>query len=260
MSLDELAGPVGGAARLRQHGEPPAPSLQFGDQVRHAAIAVGGVRRASLGDHRPQVGVSRLSDQSVQHHAQGEHVIGHDRLGARHSGRTGEPLRHGGQHAARRLVHQPGDAKIQQSHPAAAVHHQVGRLQIGVNDQMFMGKLHRPGRLQQKLDLPPFGQTLGGGVDGAAIDIFHHQIRRAGGNYAPVDQPGDPRMLQPGQQPALLGEAVAGQMHEVAMQELDRHDLVEQTVIALTLPNLPHAAFAQQLGQSKGADLFGGRR
>ncbi len=97
-------------------------------------------------------------------------------------------------------------------------------------------------------------------VDRLAGHIFHRHIRPPVGGDPAVDQPGNPRMLEPGKQAALAIEqlAVRGRF---GAQQLDRHLLVEHPVAAVRGVDLAHPAAPDQVVDGETADdgAFGKR-
>ena len=83
------------------------------------------------------------------------------------------------------------------------------------------------------------------GVDRLAVDVLEHQVGGAVRRRAAVEQTGDPRMLERGEDAALGGEAlVAEPAGEVGADPLHRHHLVEGAVGAPRAPDRAHAAGA----------------
>jgi hypothetical protein len=95
-------------------------------------------------------------------------------------------------------VEQLGDAEIQQLGHALRGDQDVVGLQVAVHDQVLMGVMHGGTDGADQLDALGERQAaaIAINVDGLAVDIFHHQIGRAVGGAAAVQQPCDVRVLQ----------------------------------------------------------------
>ena len=88
-------------------------------------------------------------------------------------------------------------------------HQDIGGFQVAVYHQVAMRELHSAADLQEKPQPLLHAQRLpiAPPRDGLAIDEFHHQVRHALGRRAAIQQTGDVRVRQAGQDLPLLPEA-----------------------------------------------------
>ena len=96
-------------------------------------------------------------------------------------------------------------------------------------------------------------------VDAFALDEVQDQVRLARRRDAGVDQPGDVRMREPGEDVAFAAETLfAGPPDQRGVQELDRDLALEAPVAAAGEPHAAHAALAKRRFQRIGADDLAG--
>ena len=127
-----------------------------------------------------------------------------------------------------------------------------------MDDQLLMRGLHRLGGGGEEGDARGQRRFGRGEVDRAAVDIFHDQIGRAVVGDPAVDEPGDAGVLQLGEDLALAHEAGGGQRRQMGVQQLNRHPLFVEAVVADRAPDLAHAALADLLEQAERPDPVGG--
>ena len=167
-------------------------------------------------------------------------VIARRRDRRRHATALGRRL------AAGRL-HRFREAEVENLHRAVGAHFDIRRLQIAVNDALFvrgferLGDLLRDGQRLVERDRAPrdaLRQVL-------ALDELHHQRGDAPTFFEPVDAR-DVRMVQRGEGLGFAREPrqAVGIMRERFGQDLDR-DVTIQLRVARA-EDLPHAAFADR--------------
>ena len=193
---------------------------------------------------------SLAGQQLVQQHAQcvhvgrGRHRLAADLLGrgvvrrhALHEGRCGVAV--GGR------IDDLGDAEIEQLGHAVHGDEDVRRFQVAMHDQAAVRMLHGIADLQEQLDSRCGIKSVQRAVrrQRLALDILHHEVRRAVLAEPGVEQPGDMRMLQAGEHAPFVLEA-AYQFGGRIQQALDRDLLLERTVRTRRQPDLAHARCA----------------
>jgi len=162
---------------------------------------------------------------------------------------------------ARRREHL-GDAEVQQLDLTVAGDDDVRRLEVAVDHQVAVRVLHRAADLTEQLEPLVHRQPLliAVAVDRATFDVLHDHERPPVRGAAAVDQPGDARVTERGQDLTLLLEP---QQDLVGVgprpQQLDGDGLLELTVGALGQIDRAHAAAAQLPQQAPGADPRAGR-
>ena len=93
-------------------------------------------------------------------------------------------------------------------------------------------------------------------VDGRARDEIHHEVGAAVGRGAAVQQLGDIRMIQVGQNLAFDIEAAQRELAEhAAADHFDRHHFAIQIVHPHRLVDGAHAAFGDQLHDAVGSQV-----
>ena len=140
-----------------------------------------------------------------------------------------------------------GDAEVEQLDPAVAVDQQVRGLEVAVHHQVAMRVAHRIEHLQEQHHALAQAQAarVAPAIDGLALDAFHHEVRFAVAADAAVEQDGDVRMLQAGQDLPFAQETFArrGRIGAGADQ-LERRPLRVRTIAALDRVHRAHAAVA----------------
>ena len=126
----------------------------------------------------------------------------------------------------------------------------VVRLQVAMDHEVLVGKLDSLADPQEK-SLSRFwdreAAPLAEAMDGNAIHILHDQIQVAFSGDAAIQQAGNIRMLQAGQNLAFLAESLAEKF--VARGKIDQFDgdlLLELSVGAMRQIDGAHAAASQQ--------------
>lgn len=200
------------------------------------------------------------AEQLVEHHAQGIDI------GAHRQGLAGQLLGRGhiggqGLRAGLGRVQQAGDAEVQQLHLAALVHQDIARLEVAVDDQAAVGEGHGREHLQKERQHPGRRPGLARHplVDGLAVHLLHGQIGLALGAEAGVVEPRDMRVLQTGQQIALVDEALAHALRrlQLAQRQLQGH-AAQHAAGLLGGPDHGHAALAQRRQQAVVGDAVTG--
>ena len=94
-------------------------------------------------------------------------------------------------------------------------------------------------------------------MDRHSVDIFHHQERLSVAGDSAVKEPGDQRMVEPGENlplhPEALAEQVSGQRK---VDQLDCHLLFEIPISPMGHVDRAHAASTDQAVNFIGADAF----
>ena len=154
-------------------------------------------------------------------------------------------------------VDQLGDAEVEKLGLALGVDHDVRRLQVPVDDQALMsaldGRADREHQVDALPDRQPAPRRVGG--DRLSFDELHHQEGRAARRGPAVEEPSDPRVVEPGQHLAFVREAA----HELAARQaghhLERPHLADATLDPLRAVDDTHSATADRLQQPPTADL-----
>ena len=100
-----------------------------------------------------------------------------------------------------RIAHQFGGAKIEQLDGAVRGHQYVGGLEVAVDNQVPVRKLHGLAYLKKKPDSRLHRQPAIGAISipKLTVDVFHHQVRRAARSHAAIEQASDIGMSEGGQ-------------------------------------------------------------
>ena len=97
-------------------------------------------------------------------------------------------------------------------------------------------------------------------VDRQTVDVLHHEIRQALAAGAAVEQPRDVRMLEPGEDLALVSKALQhGVAIHAALDEFDGGAHRELRIVALAKKDGAHAAATQLAHDAIRADVTGFR-
>src|ERR1019366_2120920 len=96
--------------------------------------------------------------------------------------------------------------------------------EIAVNDQVLMRKLNRAAYMLEELKALGEGEMVLGAVlgDGDSVDVLHREERLAGVGNSSIEEVGDVRMDQPGEDLTLLQEAVS--KHVCCKGQVDQLD------------------------------------
>ena len=145
------------------------------------------------------------------------------------------------------MARKPGHPEVDQANAALGIDQQVGRLDVAVHDQpgvrmrdRFAGlhdQRHRITRPKAALRAPV--------MDRHAIHILHHHVRRAVVQQPAVDHPGDPGMLEHGEDAAFVVELLPVTT-DCMRDALQRGVLQVLAIGALHFVHLAHAATPQQ--------------
>ena len=119
---------------------------------------------------------------------------------------------------------QLGDSEIEQLRHRLRRHQDVAGLQVAVHDQVLVRVLHGVADLAKQLEPRRDRQTLLVAVlvDRLAVHVLHDEVRRTLGRRTAVEEAGDVRMVQFGENLALGAEAA---LHEFR-READRMTLI----------------------------------
>ena len=194
---------------------------------------------------------------------------GGDRLAANLLG-TGVIERHGAQLGTRLGRGQSvefgadelGDAEIQELRHSVRGDQDVAGLEIAMDHQVPVGILHRGADVAEQLEALGDGALvlLAVTIDANAFDVLHHQVGKAVGRGSAIDQRGDVGMVKAGEHLALQAEAAQDFLRiHAALDQLDRHLLLEFVVEARGQPHRSHASAADALLQFVGSDAMARR-
>ncbi len=148
------------------------------------------------------------------------------------------------------------DAEIREQHLVALVQQHILRLDIAVNQPLFVGVLqgscYLPYSGQDGLEaqLPAFGIAL---AQRAVGGILHHQ-KRGAALHAKIEDAQDMRMLQPGDSLRLAEKVIQIAFAQAGMQHFDGCLRLQVEVFAQI--DLGKAALAQQPQQPVVAQLL----
>jgi hypothetical protein len=146
-------------------------------------------------------------------------------------------------------IEQLRDAEIEQLGRAVGRHQDVGRLDVAVDDQVLVRVLNGRADLLEESQplLRPQVLALAIEVEADAIDIFHHQVRHALPGRAAVQQAGDVRVVEVGEDLPLGAKATRQRVaRQSAVDELDCDLLAKLLVRALGEINSCHSAATQR--------------
>ena len=168
------------------------------------------------------------------------------------------------QHRHRFVVaEQLGDAEIEQLHLAVAVHEDVRRLQVAVDDQVGVGVRDRRLDVQEEadacLDAEPLVVAVA--IDVLAVDVLEHEVGLTGPRDAGVDQPRDVGVRQLGEDRAFAAEpGLPFPPEQRRVQQLDRGAALEAAVAALGEPDAAHPALVDRRDERVAAEGDPGQR
>ncbi|MEZ5313910.1 MAG: hypothetical protein R2862_09820 [Thermoanaerobaculia bacterium] len=137
-----------------------------------------------------------------------------------------------------------GDAEVEQFHLPPVADKNVRGFEIPMDHKAAMGRSDRLGDANHQLD-PNAYRTRAfrrPARDRESFDLFQHEVRPAAGGQTTVEQTGDMRVFQSGEDLALAQKATfdLGRVH-AEPDELERHRLLELSVGPVGLPHLTHA-------------------
>ena len=158
---------------------------------------------------------------------------------------------------------QLGDAEVEQLHLAGFGDQDVGRLQVAMDHERTMGGGDRPAGAEEQLDaraqVEPVGVAVG--VDRPAVHVLHREVRQPIVGDAAVEQRGDVRMRETGQDVALGEEAIAQRRIEHGRaRQLERDQPLIDAVGPAGEIHHAHAAVANLPQQFVRTDLRAWRR
>ncbi len=154
-----------------------------------------------------------------------------------------------------------GDAEVEELHFELRADQDVGRLEIAMHHQVAVGEAHGFANLEKErqaaLDRRRRGVAEGG--DRFAGDVLHDEVGVARRGAPAVEQPGDVRMLQTGEDLALLFKATPHLAAvTAAADDLDRRLLAELAVGALGEVDGAHPSAPQLAHDSERSDALAG--
>lgn len=217
-----------------------------GDQRDHRLVALHRERRSPR-------------HQRVEGRAERVDVGGHRRCVPVQQLRGGVAERRG-DHAGGRLVPtgDPGDAEVDQQRVAVAADHDVGRLDVAVQDPLGVGGVQRPGQRHAELCGRPrvIGHAGAQGVHQAAAgQERHQQVRPPVRGGAGVQHRGDGGVLaELAHRPHLALEPLQRGLVGDAVEHLDRHRPVERRLVGAVHDREPATAHLDRVGDPLDAE------
>ncbi len=154
-------------------------------------------------------------------------------------------------------LQQLGDAEVQQFGLAPVRHEDVPGLEVAVHHQVLVRALHRGADLQEQAHAIAQAERMrvAPAIDRFAVDQFHREVRRPGIVHAAVEQRGDVRVLQAGQDLAFAQEAPAQRrLVQADANALDGGLLLEAPVDAFAAVDRTHASVADHPGDAPWSD------
>ena len=271
MSTVSAAVPLRRARRLRARGSPVGGGSVGASPVDHGD---GGARPHRLGFADDADDVGRRAAGEAIRQAAGEQLVEQDaeRVDVRRRGHRLaadllrarvfrrhqlQPRRGRRQRLPAELrVQQLGDAEVEQLGRAVGRHQHVGRLDVAVDDQVLVRVLdggadvaeeRQPGRGVEPVRVAVVDDRL-------PFDVLHGEVGPAVRRAAAVEEAGDERMLEAGQDLPLVTEPPhdAVGVHP-ALEHLDRDALLERVVVADAEVDGAHAAVADLANEAVGA-------
>ena len=248
----------GNLAVRRRHGERPDDRGARLDGHVLADIPPGGIGAAARGAKGPPPGQQLVEQDSQREHVRGrrdgpaEQLLGAGVL-RRHEPSRVARLRSGIGVGRQHLR----DAEVEQLQRAVGGDEDVLRLQIAMDHEVPVRRLHR--QSQDLKQLEPFGQRqallVAVPADRRALHEFHDEERQTFVGRAAVQQPRDVRVVEAGQRLAFVTKAEQDFVGvEAPSHHLERHDLVEGTVGALRKVDGSHPAVADFADDAIGAN------
>ena len=162
------------------------------------------------------------------------------------------------------VVQQLGHPEVEQLHGPVVGHEDVRGLEIAVNHETTVRRVDRIAHRTHQVQARGRRELLVAAVvgDRPPLDVLHHQEGPSVGGDAAVEQTCDVRMLQRGQDPTLLAEALEeDRVVSGPPQELHGAGLFESCIRALDAVDHSHAPRAEPFSQSPAPDPpgLGGR-
>ena len=216
---------------------------------RPAGQAVGQPSGEQLVEEHPQRVDIRRRGHRLAAHLLGARVLGRHQLESR--GR-------GGERVSRQLrIEQLGDAEVEQLGCAVGRDQDVGGLDVPMDDQVLVGVLDRradqPEELQPRRGVHPSGVAILD--DRLSLDVLHREVRQSVRRRAAVEEAGDVRVLEAGEDLAFVPEpSHDGVAVHAALEHLDRDALLERIVIADAEMHGAHAAVPDLANEAIGPD------
>ncbi len=171
-----------------------------------------------------------------------QHLFGARVVGRQHAGEGAGEVRVAGVG-----LQQLGDAEVEQLHLPLGGDDDVRRLEIAVDDEVLVRVLHRSPDGERELQALAHVEPLAVAVrvDRQPLDELHREVRLAGVGATAVQQACDPRVLEGGEDLALLFEASQRLLGgDAGAQQLERRPLLELAVVTLDEKHRAHAAAA----------------
>ncbi len=142
-------------------------------------------------------------------------------------------------------IEQLGDPEVQELGRGLGDHEHVRRLDVAVDDQVLVRVLHGGADVTKELEARRGVEPVRVAVvdDRLPLDVLHREVRPAVRRAATVEQARDERMLEAGENLALVPEAAddAVGVH-AALEHLDRDALLERVIVADAEIHGAHAA------------------
>jgi hypothetical protein len=157
------------------------------------------------------------------------------------------------------LVEQLGDAEIEQLGHAVARNQDVRRLQVAMHNQVLMRGIDRRADGGEQLETFVDGELIAIAIDidRLAVDVLHDDVRRAVSRRTAVQELGDIRMIERGEDLALDPQALLHLFRdEAAAHQLDGDLLAELAVCAFGQEHGAHAAFPERAQDAVRSDAF----
>ena len=160
-------------------------------------------------------------------------------------------------------LEQARDAEIEQLQCAVGGHQHVAGLEVAMHDKASMrvgqGGEQVADQLQARADVELVFIAIPGQHD--ALDVLHDQVRSSIRGRSRIDQGGDVGVMQAGEDAAFPGETLQrGRVQPLAVQQLDRHPLLEIAQLALGQVDRAHAALAEQAQQAEAGHFLADQR
>ena len=160
-------------------------------------------------------------------------------------------------------IEELGDPEIEQLRDAVGGDQDVARLEVAVDDQVLVGEVDRRADLPEELAAARWVgsfRVVAILVDRLPLDVLHDEVGAAVLGGAAVEQLGDVRVVEVGEDLALGAEAADDLVRvHAAPDELEGDLLLELLVGPLRQVDRAHAAPAELAHHPVGADALAGR-